>query len=295
MLRAVGFSLMGMSAGAFRYTSKCNIAHAAESKETKDGNFDPNEFRQFTVISTYDESPDTKVVRIALPEANMKCNLVCASCIVLKTTDKEGKNVIRPYTPITHVDETGYFEIMVKKYKDSKMGTYVHSLVRGDKVNCKGPFVKIPIKPSQYQNIGMLCGGTGIAPMFQVCRELLRDPTNKTQISMIFANRRKEDILLGNQINEMMMKHKNFNPYFVLSKPPSDWMGGVGHINKEMIKNFMPPPEQSDKSILLVSGPPGFMASISGDKDYTKSSPTQGELTGCLKEMGYTSKQVFKF
>ena len=196
---------------------------------------------------------------------------------------------------MSKIDQDGYFEIMVKKYKGSKMGSHLHALKRGAEVEVKGPFVKIPIKPSQYKHIGMIAGGTGIAPMYQVARETLKGAKNTTEISLIYANSRKEDVLLGNELNDLMEHHPLFAPYYVLSHAPSNWMGGVGHINKEMIKSFMPPPTKASESIVLVCGPPAFMTSISGDKDFNTSPPAQGDLTGLLKEMGYSSRQVFKF
>jgi cytochrome-b5 reductase len=41
-----------------------------------------------------------------------------------------------------------------------------------------------------------------------------------------------------------------------------------------------------------VCGPPGMMNHISGDKAKDRS---QGELTGILKELGYTAEMVYKF
>ena len=85
-----------------------------------------------------------------------------------------------------------------------------------------------------------------------------------------------------------------------------------------MIKNTMPPPkggwadEKSEKfaqnpglktpnyfgsgpSKILVCGPPPMMQAVCGDKDYSGSTPQQGELKGMLKELGYTADQVFKY
>jgi cytochrome-b5 reductase len=289
-MRAFAGVVAGAVGAAFYSSQSAPAVQAAPA-----GPFSPEEFRDFSLISSYDESHDTKVFRFALPESDMKCNLACASCIVCKFTDKEGNAIIRPYTPISRVDQLGYFELMIKKYKGSKMGSHTHALKRGDKLSVKGPFVKIPIKANQYRQIGMLCGGTGIAPMFQVAHHVLNTSGNKTNINMVYANRRKEDVLLGNEINELMMAYPNFSPYFVLSKAPSDWMGGIGHVNKDIVKAFMPGPDRASDSVVLVCGPPGFMKDVCGDKDFKTSPPSQGELSGMLKEMGYSSKQVFKF
>ena len=56
----------------------------------------------------------------------------------------------------------------------------------------------------------------------------------------------------------------------------------------------MPKPGEKG-SVVFVCGPPAFMKSISGEKDFSSGSPMQGELGGLLKEMGYKADQVFKF
>lgn len=261
----------------------------------KNSPLNPTEFRPFPLINAYDESADTKVLRFALPEGDQLLGMKLASCVVIKFVDSEGKEIIRPYTPISRLDQWGYFEVLVKRYPNSKMGTYLHSLKKGETVQFKGPFEKIKIGRNQWKQIGMIAGGSGITPMFQVAREILNDSKDETKVSLIYASRRKEDVLLGNEINELMELHRRFHPYFVLSQPPSTWMGGIGHVNKEMIRAFMPPPAKASESIIMVCGPPGFMESVSGDKDFTKSPPTQGELKGLLKELGYNQNQVFKF
>lgn len=290
-MRAFAVAAASAATGAFLKASQ-SPAEAATASEPV---FDPNQFKPFEFISSYDESHNSKVLRFALPAGDDRCNFPCASCVVVKFTDADGKAVIRPYTPISRVDQTGYFELLVKKYKGAKMGTYLHNLKKGDTLEVKGPIVKIPVKSNQYRHIGMICGGTGIAPMYQVARTILATPKNQTEVSMIYANSRKEDVLLGNELNNLMMDHPLFSPYFVLSKPPSNWMGGIGHVNQEMIKSFMPGPERVGDSVVMVCGPPGFMAAVSGDKDFKTYPPTQGELSGMLKDLGYPAKMVFKF
>jgi cytochrome-b5 reductase len=294
-MKALAF---GVAAGSLwsSYRSMSTSSAAVQAKAAAPPSpFSTTDFTSFPLVNVYDESHDTKVLRFALPAADQLLNLPVASCISLRYVDKDGKDVVRPYTPISKVDQQGYFEILIKKYKDSKMGNHLHSLKIGQTIDIKGPWVKIPLKANQYKTIGMIAGGTGIAPMFQVAREILRTPKNSTEVSLIYANRRKEDVLLGNELNELTELYPLFSPYFVLSKPPSDWMGGVGHVNKQMIQSLMPAPNRAMDTLILVCGPPKFMATVSGDKDFTTSPPSQGELQGLLKEMGYLPKHVFKF
>ena len=48
----------------------------------------------------------------------------------------------------------------------------------------------------------MIAGGTGIAPMYQVMRALLDDPTDQTKLHLLFANRSEQDILMRKELEE---------------------------------------------------------------------------------------------
>ncbi|RVW36888.1 NADH--cytochrome b5 reductase 1 [Vitis vinifera] len=51
-------------------------------------------------------------------------------------------------------------------------------------------------KPGQAKAFGMLAGGTGITPMFQLTRAILENPKDKTNVHLIYANVSYDDILL---------------------------------------------------------------------------------------------------
>jgi ferredoxin-NADP reductase len=55
-----------------------------------------------------------------------------------------------------------------------------------------------------------IAGGTGITPMLQVANEVLRNPDDKTEVSLIFGNVSEDDILLRKEIDKLAKQHKNF-------------------------------------------------------------------------------------
>ena len=69
------------------------------------------------------------------------------------------------------------------------------------------------------------------------------------------------------------------------------WSGAVGHVTKEMLASFLPPPQAAGGAKVVVCGPPGFMKAVSGEK---KSPSDQGELSGMLKELRYEQSAVIK-
>lgn len=257
--------------------------------------FSPSEFRGFKLLSSRYESHDTRRFYFALDDAETQMNLPVASCIVCKYTDTDGKDITRPYTPISTNNTKGRFELLIKKYPKSKMGSHIFQLRNGEELLIKGPFMKFDYTPNMWTHVGMLCGGTGIAPMYQVIRAILDNPKDKTNVSLVYANNARRDILLANELTELQKVYTNFNLYLTLLDVPKRWLGGIGYINKDIVQAFMPKPGEK-KTKILVCGPPPMMKAISGDKEFPPGkAPQQGPLDGLLKEMGYTEDQVFKF
>lgn len=256
--------------------------------------FSPDEFRGFRLISSRYETHDTRRFYFALDNTDGKLNMPVASCVVAKYTDAEGKDVIRPYTPTSNNNTSGRFELIIKRYPKSKMGNHVFTMMTGEELLIKGPFVKFDYKANQWSHIGMIAGGTGVTPMYQVLTTILENPKDQTKISMLYGNNSRKDLILANELCTYQKAYSNFKLYFTLLDVPRRWLGGVGFVNKEMIEAYMPKPNEKNTKV-LICGPTPMMKVISGDKDYSKGSPQQGQLDGILKELGYPASQVFKF
>ncbi|KAL6070849.1 NADH-cytochrome b5 reductase [Balamuthia mandrillaris] len=280
-------------AGAYYLSQDMVDKENAELAKTAVPSFDSKNFKPFKLQEVQTISHDTKILRFALPTPYHKMGLPVASCILTKAPPAPGeeKPVIRPYTPISSDDDLGYFDLLVKVYPNGVMSRYLHSLKPGDELEVKGPISKIPYKPNMKKEIGMVAGGTGITPMYQVLKEILKNPEDKTQVSLIFANKSTEDILLKDELDNLAKKHPNFHIHYTVdSAPRGKWEGSVGYVTKEMIQQHLPGP--SDDALIMVCGPPGFYKHVSGSKapDYS-----QGELDGLLKELGWRKNNVFKF
>lgn len=183
-------------------------------------------------------------------------------------------------------------DILVKKYKNGPMSTHIHNLKPGDKLEFKGPLPKYPWSPNKHEHIALLAGGTGITPMYQLCRTIFNNADDKTKVTLVFGNIAEDDILLKEEFNRLENTYpQRFRAFYVLDNPPKEWQGTKGYITKELLKTVLPEPK-SENFKVFVCGPPGMMKAISGTK---KSPQDQGELSGLLKELGYSQDQVYKF
>lgn len=173
------------------------------------------------------------------------------------------------------------------------MTPIIHDLKVGDKLEFKGPIQKYNWEKDQKANLGMIAGGTGITPMLQVIRRVFDDKSTdkKTKIALIFANQTEEDILLKDELDKIAKEHPDrFKVVYALDNAPENWNGVTGYVTKEVVEAHLPSAKQED-TVIFVCGPPPMVKSIAGPKDGFK----QGEVDGILKELGYTTENVFKF
>jgi len=151
------------------------------------------------------------------------------------------KEVVRSYTPISSDEEKGYFDLLIKSYPTGNISKHVASLMVGQTMKVKGPKGAMVYTPNMVHHFGMIAGGTGITPMLQIIRAIVRGRPRSggndvTQVDLIFANVNPEDILLKEDLDALAKEDDRFRVYYVLNNPPEKWEGGVGFITADMIK-----------------------------------------------------------
>lgn len=249
------------------------------------------EWAPSTLESKTSVNHNTLLFTFALADATKPLLLSTCACILAKgPDDAEGKPVVRPYTPVSTNAMVGKFELMVKVYEGGIMSKYMENMKIGETMDFKHiPFnVKIQY-PFAKKNIGMLVGGTGITPMIQALHMILGTATDDTVVSMLLGNRSQNDILAKVILDEWSSQFKErFTVNHVLSQEDekSEWAGLRGYINRELCEKHMPKP--SEDSLIFVCGPPAMYTALCGPRG-------EKELTGLLKEMGYSAEQVYKF
>ena len=86
----------------------------------------------------------TVLFRFALPSKDAEVGLPVASCLLVRAPigsekpDGSRAFVLRPYTPISHPDERGHFDLAVKVYPSGKMGQHLAQMKVGTR-SCSRP------------------------------------------------------------------------------------------------------------------------------------------------------------
>jgi cytochrome-b5 reductase len=235
----------------------------------------PEDYREFELKDKVEVSHDTRIFRFALHHPEQPLGLPIGQHMMLKAT-VDGKEILRSYTPITGDEQPGHFDLMVKVYfggvhpkfpEGGKMSQHLEKLKIGDKMHIKGPTGRIEYKAHGHfvvktgrdqfrevrvKRVGMIAGGTGVTPMLQIIRHILKDPTDPTQLSLLFANQTEEDILLRKELEECT-KDPRFKLWYTLDRSSEQWSYSKGFVDYDMVEKHMPAP--GDDAVILMCGP----------------------------------------
>ncbi|KPM37995.1 hypothetical protein AK830_g8556 [Neonectria ditissima] len=215
--------------------------------------YSPLPLREKTLVA-----PNVYRFTFSLPTTSTVLGLPIGQHVVIKA-DVGGESVSRSYTPVSNNDDRGVLELVVKVYPDGKLTNgYLVNLDSGDEVLFRGPKGAMRYHPGLCKKIGMVAGGTGVTPMFQVIRAICEDDRDTTEVSLIYANRSEQDILLRKELDTFARRYpKSFSVYYLLDQPPADWTFGSGYVTRELMKEKLPTASLDAK--VMLCGPPGMV------------------------------------
>jgi cytochrome-b5 reductase len=223
----------------------------------------PTEFQEFKLSEKTILSHNTAIYRLELPRPTDILGLPIGQHISLAATiDGQPKEVVRSYTPITSDEDKGHVDLLIKSYPTGNISKHVANLKIGDTIKVKGPKGAMVYTPNMVRHFGMIAGGTGITPMLQIAKAIMRGRStgDRTAVDLIFANVNPEDILLKDDLDALAAKDPKFNVHYVLNNPPENWTGGTGFVTADMIKEKLPAPANDVK--ILICGPPPMVAAM---------------------------------
>ncbi|KAI9751433.1 MAG: NADH-cytochrome b5 reductase [Lichina confinis] len=226
----------------------------------------PDKFQEFELKEKTIISHNVAIYRFALPRRIDILGLPIGQHISIGAViPGQTKEIVRSYTPISSDENAGYFDLLLKSYPTGNISRYMASLQVGQTIRVKGPKGAMVYTPNMVSHLGMIAGGTGITPMLQIIRAIIRGRprhggNDQTRVDLIFANVTPEDILLKEDLDELAQEDPNFTVYYVLNNPPEGWTAGVGFVTPEMIKERLPAPTPDMK--LLICGPPPMVSAM---------------------------------
>ena len=230
-----------------------------------------------TLVSKESLSRDVRRLRFALPSPQHILGLPIGNHFFVNAT-VDGAPCMRAYTPTSLDDDVGFLEMVIKVYfrnenprfpDGGKMSQHFESLKLGDTIDIKGPIghftylgrgkFKLHNELRSCQSMGMICGGTGITPAFQVIKAALKDPEDHTKFYVLYANQTPADVLLRPELDAWAKEYPDrVKVWYTVDKVPegTTWPYSVGFIDEAMVKEHMPAPGLNGESFVGMCGPP---------------------------------------
>ncbi|KAL4934225.1 uncharacterized protein BDV17DRAFT_285949 [Aspergillus undulatus] len=243
---------------ARRPTSKARLIRLAPTTlppKARSPVLDPRQWRSFTLISKKEAAPHVYRLVFALPRPDDVLGLPTGQHVALRAII-DGKSVQRSYTPISNNTDLGHIELLIKVYPNGVLTNHLAQMQVGQTIEMRGPKGAMKYSRQYAPRIGMIAGGTGITPMYQLIRAICEDEGDTTQVSLLYANNTEADILLREELEGFAKRFpQKFKMWYVLSKADETWKGYRGFVSGEMIAEHIGP-AAADVKVLLCGPPP---------------------------------------
>ncbi|QDS71006.1 hypothetical protein FKW77_007843 [Venturia effusa] len=213
---------------------------------------------------------DTRLFTFKLDHDEQDLGLPTGQHLMIRLRDPVSREaIIRSYTPISPTTRKGYVDVLVKVYFDTKervggkMTKAMDALPIGHSIDFKGPIGKfrylgkgdcdINGQKRHVKQFFMICGGSGVTPIFQVFRAVMQDKEDKTRCVVLNGNRLVEDILCRKDLDMLASDNvEKCKLIYTLTQAPESWEGLRGRIGPSLLKEHA---SKHDESMVLICGP----------------------------------------
>jgi ferredoxin-NADP reductase len=206
------------------------------------------------VSDIFDETASTKTLRLIA--AQQELPPFQAGQYISLFLEIDGILTSRPFSISSQPNQTGYYDITVKRVENGLVSNYLLDRVnRGDELVSSGPEGNFYFNPIIHKNT-MVCiaGGSGITPFMSMIREIVDCGLDRT-VHLFFGNRTDDDIIFHEELTDLSERFDNIKYLPVIEDPSAGFEGACGYVTGQLIRELIG--EIADKSF-FICGPQGL-------------------------------------
>ena len=153
--------------------------------------------------------------------------------VTLHVPVEGAKPALRAYSiASTEHDHSGY-RLVFKTVENGVASKFVWSLKGGETLNFTGPFGRVFFREPPTPQVIMLNTGSGISQHTSFL-ESFAEKYPDLRYRMLFGVRREEDIYYQDVLEGLKKRLKDFEYYYVLSRPSDSWQGKRGYVQNHV-------------------------------------------------------------
>lgn len=192
------------------------------------------------------------------------------------TITVSGKKVRKPFTISSSPTEKDHLEF-TKKLTGHDFSNNLDAMVIDNVLGVDGPYGYLTFG-GEYNNIALLSGGIGITPIISICKYCV-DTGLATKVTVISSNKAQQDIVFGEELNQMEQNNNNLKVVHTLTGASNSWQGYRERISESMIIREI---QNYKDCVFYLCGPPVMLDSMVSILD------NLGVPNECVKQESFT-------
>jgi ferredoxin-NADP reductase len=203
------------------------------------------------VIQVISETVSTKTLRLVSADGYLPP--FQAGQYIALYLDIDGIRTGRPYSISSAPNQTGYYDITVRRMKDGLVSNYLLDRVKtGNMMQSSGPDGRFVYNPLIYnKTLVFIAGGSGITPFMSMIREIAERGLDR-EVFLFYGNRTEEDVIFHSELKDLSGWFKNINYIPVIQYPESGYKGYAGFITGKIILDEI---KDIDNKTFMLCGP----------------------------------------
>ncbi len=157
-----------------------------------------------------------------------------------------------PFSFSSSASQPGHLTFTIKELGD--FTRQVKNLQPGQKVYVDGPFGHFSIDRQPHaEQFVFIAGGVGITPTMSMLRTMA-DRGDKRPVTLLYANKDWDSIIFREELDSLK-NALHLNLVHVLEKPPADWNGETGFVNRAVLERHLPKASKQNSVEIFICGP----------------------------------------
>ncbi|MBW1780945.1 MAG: 2Fe-2S iron-sulfur cluster binding domain-containing protein [Deltaproteobacteria bacterium] len=186
------------------------------------------------VSDIMDETPSTKTLRVVSRNGYLPPFL--AGQYIALFLEVGGVRTSRPYSISSPPNQTGYYDITVRRVAEGRVSNYLLDEVsRGDLLESSGPSGHFYFNPL-FHDRTMVClaGGSGVTPFMSMIRQVVACDLNRT-LYIFYGNKTLDEAIFHDELNNLSRRFENIVYVPVIEDPPDGYDGATGLMTGDLI------------------------------------------------------------
>jgi ferredoxin-NADP reductase len=179
----------------------------------------------------------------------------------VRLTAEDGYQAQRSYS-IASAPEDGRLALVVERLEDGEVSPYLTDELRvGDKLELRGPIGGwFTWEAREGGPLLLVAGGSGIAPLMAMIRHRAAAQSDAS-CRLLYSSRSREETIFAEELDRLAAQDAAPEVIHTLTRSqPAGWKGFSRGIDREMLEEVAPSPEQ--RSLAFICGPTPLVETV---------------------------------